>query len=83
MGRQILLDGKTNFATATLGDITPAILRHHAYVAKYVGNYGAAQRLAWRALQCDPYARTSLRLLAVTLLGWGIRFIRRLVHRNN
>jgi len=54
-----------------------AVLRHKAFVAKYVGDFTIARRFAWRAVQQDPYQWLSWRLLAVTYLGRTGRLIRR------
>lgn len=73
-------DGKTNFASAS-GDGPGAVLRHKAFLAKYVGDYATARRVAWRAVRHDPYQRASWRLLAATVLGRVGTVIRPLLRR--
>jgi glycosyltransferase involved in cell wall biosynthesis len=70
----VMAGSKTKF---TSEDSVGAVLRHKAYVAKYVGDFATARRYAWRAIVADPYRRVSWRLFAVALLGRAGKFIRR------
>ena len=73
-------DGKTNCSSAPGGAVV-AELRHHAFVAKYVDNYGIARRMALSAVWIDPYRWTSWRLLIITVLGKLGRLFRRAASR--
>jgi glycosyltransferase involved in cell wall biosynthesis len=52
-----------------------AVLRHAAFVAKYVGDSVRARQFAWRAVCHDPYRRISWRLLVAIILGKQVRFV--------
>lgn len=77
----VIADGKTS-STFLSGDFEGAVLRHKAFVAKYVSDYIIARRFAWRAVQHDPSRWLSWRLLAITLLGRAGRSIRRCFNRS-
>jgi hypothetical protein len=72
----VAADGRTS-STAPTGDAVVAVLRHRAFVSKYVGNYAAAGQHAWHAVLADPHQLASWRLLAVALLGPVGSFLRR------
>ena len=74
----VMADGKTNFVV-TSRDAIAAVLRHDAFLARYVGDYAMARRYAWRAILSNPYRWVSWRLLVVTVLGRAGRSIRRLL----
>jgi glycosyltransferase involved in cell wall biosynthesis len=74
-------DGKTNSAV-TPGDAVVPVLRHKAFVAKYVGDFATTRQCAWRVILADPYRRASWRLLVVALLGKAGRFLRWILRRS-
>lgn len=71
----VIADGRTNLIPEAHS--TGDVLRHSAFVAKQVGNYGEARRIACKALRHSPLQRESWRLLMVTLLGKSGKSIRR------
>jgi glycosyltransferase involved in cell wall biosynthesis len=76
----VIADGKTNTKGLT-EDPMSTLLHHTVFVAKAVGDYTKARRIAWRAIRYAPYHRVAWRLFAVTLLGRSGRFIRRVLRR--
>jgi glycosyltransferase involved in cell wall biosynthesis len=64
----VAADGRTYSRSGSTED-AGALLCHSAFVMKYVGNYTAARRLAWRAVRHDPARGPSWRLLAIALAG--------------
>lgn len=74
----VMANGKTDSMDSPW-DAAGSVLRHHAFVAKYVGDYATARRYAWSAVRHNPYQRELWRLLAVAVLGRAARFIRPLV----
>jgi glycosyltransferase involved in cell wall biosynthesis len=76
----VVADGQTHSAVVST-DAASAILCHSAYVAKDVGDYASARRLAWRAVRNDPARRATWRLFGLAVLGRAGRFARRIVSR--
>ncbi len=72
----VVADGKTYSAGAS-GDGVEAVLCHAGFLAKYVGDYANARRLAWRAVRHNPYRRASWRLFVITVLGRAGKLLRR------
>jgi hypothetical protein len=65
---RVMADGRTiHGAGASLG--TTALLRHAAYVAKDVGDYARARKMATRAVLANPFEAASWRLLGASALG--------------
>ncbi|MPZ20449.1 MAG: glycosyltransferase [Luteitalea sp.] len=71
-------DGKT-YSPPSSDDDRHALLCHSAFVAKEVGNYAGARRLAWCAVRQHPSRRAPWRLLALTVLGPVARHIRKII----
>ncbi|MGH9160195.1 MAG: glycosyltransferase [Vicinamibacteraceae bacterium] len=68
-------DGRT-YSPPSLGDNGRALLCHSAFVAKEVGNYARARRLAWRAVRQNPNWPAAWRLLVLTVVGRAARLAR-------
>lgn len=64
----IMADGKTNRFDKD-GKVILSWLRHSAFVEKYVGNYGRAQRFAIEALLNGVHDPASWRLFFASLIG--------------
>ncbi|MGZ8906048.1 MAG: hypothetical protein ACXW1U_10010 [Methylobacter sp.] len=73
----VVSDGKTS-SIDNSGDGMLALQCHTASLAKDIGDYAKARRLAWLAVRYEPFRRASWRLLLVTLLGRTGRLIRRM-----
>lgn len=70
-------DGE-NLTSDTAGNVTGAMLRHAAFVARFVNDYFGAVCFAMGAVYRDPRQRASWRVLALCLLGGtGRNFIGR------